>query len=349
MKPEETIINLLQRQFILKINDTYGDDAIDGFKFCISQLKKLYKAIDIGQYESIIAFVGNHSEFPMTCKAMMLDNIHSVSTRQLIVNFVDEDTLNLVQNDSFDVVALSGKTFVYSWKANERKTDQFLIKGELYAFSDEETPSEGSFFAVRTYNDLDEALINYRDNIALYCKEKCLSESMTDTRLFFLPAPEAKLQEALGEYLSYRLRNSTVKREHNVDESHPVDIKVIWQGTNHIAIIEIKWIGKSLNDSGEIGVVYSDDRARKGATQLVNYIDKNGDSYPHHVTVGYLVVFDLRRRKNKDPRAVKIHRASANYYKEREINYTVQYEKTRTDFKKPYRFFIKVSNDAYQD
>lgn len=349
MKTEETLIRVLQKQFILKIDDTYGSKAIDEFKFCVSQLKKLYKVIDISQYESIMAFVGNYAEYRTSCKTMAMDNIHSVLTKRLIVEFVDENTLNVVQDDHFDAMVLSEKTFVYRWTANEKQTDQFYIKGELNAFSDEETPSEGSFFAVRTYNDLDEALINYRDNVALPCKGKYLSESMNEARLFFYPAPEEKLQKALEEYLSYRLRHCTVKREHNVDESHPVDIIVTWQGTSHIALIEIKWIGKSLNDKGEISGDYSDGRANKGAAQLVNYIDNNGDSYPHHVTVGYLAVFDLRRKDNKDPRAVKISRDNANYYKEREISYNPQYETLRTDFKKPYRFFIKVSNNVYQD
>lgn len=349
MKTEETLIRVLQKQFILKIDDTYGSEAIDDFKFCVSQLKKLYKAIDISQYESIMAYVGNFAEYQDSCKTMEMDNIHSVSTKRLVVRFVDEDTLNVVQDDHFDAMALSGKTFVYRWRANEKQADQFYIKGTLHAFSDEETPSEGSFFAVRTYNDLDEALINYRDNVALSCKGKCLSESMNEARLFFYPAPEENLQKALEEYLSIRLRHCTVKREHIVDDSHPVDIIVTWQGTSHIALIEIKWIGKSLNDKGEIGVPYADGRANSGAAQLVNYIDNNGDTYPHYVTVGYLAVFDLRRKENNDPHAVKISRENANYYKEREISYNPQYETLRTDFKKPYRFFIKVSNDAYQD
>ena len=63
MKTEETLIRVLQKQFILKIDDTYGSEAIDDFKFCVSQLKKLYKAIDISQYESIMAYVGNYAEY----------------------------------------------------------------------------------------------------------------------------------------------------------------------------------------------------------------------------------------------------------------------------------------------
>ena len=65
--------------------------------------------------------------------------------------------------------------------------------------------------------------------------------------------------------------------------------------------------------------------------------------------MGYLVVYDLRRRHNTDPASKKIPRENANYYKDKEIEYDPQYELTRKNFKRPYRFFIKVDNDAYQD
>lgn len=349
MKPEELVIKLLQQQFVVKIDDKYGSEAINDFKLCVFQLKQLYKSIDIAQYSTIIAFVGDYPNYRPKSRMMKMENIHNVATEQLVLNFTNEDNILVVQDESFDPVALSETTFVYKWDKNDKNADQFYVKRELISFSEEGTPCEGSVFAVRTYNDLDEAMISYRDTIAISCKGKSLQESMTPSHLFFYPAPEDKLQEELYLFLTYRLRNCTVNREHNVDGSHPVDIIVTWHGTNHIAIIEIKWMGKSLNDKGEIGVSYYDSRAIEGAEQLVNYIDNNTDSFPHNVTVGYLAVFDLRRHSNTDSKADKIQRVNADYYKEREINFTTQYELNRTDFKKPYRFFIKVSNDAYKD
>lgn len=349
MRSEELVIKLLQQQFVVKIDDMYGGDVIDDFKFCVSQLKQLYKSIDIGQYLTITAFVGNFPYYKNNGKEMGMDNIHMISTKHLVINFVRDGAVIVVQDENFDPEILSDTTFVYKWDANSEYADQFYAKRNLIPFCEEGIPSEGSFFAVRTYNDLDEALIDYRDNIAISCKGKSLQESMTQSRLFFNPAPEDKLQEELDQFLRLRLRNCIVKREHNVDDSHPVDIIVTWQGTNHIALIEIKWLGKSLNKKGVIGVVCSDSKAEDGAEQLVNYIDNNTDSYTHSVTIGYLAVFDLRRFKNTNPTAIQIQRANADYYKDREIQFKTRYELTRTDFKKPYRFFIKVSNNAYID
>lgn len=349
MKTEDALIKLLQSQFILKIDDAYGDSGVNDFKCFLDFLKTLYKNVSPSCYATITAFMGYSAALTGKGKEMRIENVHSVGVSDLIVRFLDDESVVLYQKDEIDAAMLSSYTFVYHWRAGEANPDQFYIKGVLQPFSDDVTPAEGSFFAVRTYSDLDEALINYRDNHAVMCKGRPLVESMTPTRLFFNSAPESLLQEALNDYLSDRLRNCDVKREHIVDESHPVDIICKWRGTNHIALIEIKWIGTSLNSEGKISTTYNDSRANKGASQLVDYIDANTDTFPRDVTMGYLVVFDLRRRNNNDAAKTKLSRADANYYKDREIKYKPQHELTRQDFRKPYRFFIKVSNEVYED
>lgn len=347
---EDIIIRLLQSQFVIKIDDAYHGDAVKDFTMCIRQLKELYKSIDISRYATISAFVGKHDDFEGKGIVMQMQNIHSLDRDNLVLNFVDEETTQVLSLEGFDDKSLSNDTFVYCWKRDENRADQFMIKGELVPFSVEDTPVEGSFFSIKTYNDLDEALTNYRDNVALMCKGKALEDSMTPSRLFFYAAPESLLQQALFEYLDSRLRQCDVKREHNVDESKPVDIMVRWRGTNHMALIEIKWMGKSLNSvKSGFSAEYADARAQKGANQLVDYIDKNSDSFPRDVTTGYLVVYDLRRHKNNDPTKTTISRLDANYYKDREIVFSSKYDLTRKDFKHPLRFFVKVSNSVYED
>ena len=349
MKTEEALIQMLQKQFILRIDDAYGSDGVDDFKRCLRRIRLLYQKITPSSYTTITAFVGNYPCLNGKGTEKRMDNVHSVSTLNLIVNLIDDEKVMLYQANDIDIIKMSSSTFIYHWIATEAHPDQFYIKGELQPFSGDVTPAEGSFFAVRTYSDLDEALVNYRDNVALMCRGRALAESMTHSRFFFYPAPEDLLQEALNDYLDNRLRNCDVNREHIVDASHPVDIIVRWRDTNHIALIEIKWVGKSLNKKDKIGVEYYDARANEGASQLVGYIDNNSDSFPRDITVGYLVVYDLRRHNNNDVNKTMMPRADANYYKDREIDYDPQYEVTRNDFKKPYRFFIKVSNDAYEE
>ena len=348
MSTEDNLITVLQNQFIVRIDDAYTDGVVDDFKMLIRQLRKLFRHINLWEYQTVTAFVGNIPAVRGTGKMMSIENIHAVDTTNLVVNFVTEDVTEVVNDNNIDIVTISADTFVYQWSATEANADQFFVKGERIPFSREVTPDEGSFFCKKTYNDLDEALVDYRDNFAVMCRGKALMDSMTPERLFFRPAPEKLLQEALYDYLYSRLRQCDVNREHNVDVSHPVDLIIRWRGTNHIALVEIKWVGTSLKD-GRISTTYADARANDGAHQLVGYIDNNQDSFPRDITMGYLAVYDLRRRNNNDPARTKISRLDANYYKGIEISYDPNYELTRKDFKKPYRFFIKVNNDAYQD
>ena len=348
MNAEDKLIILLQRQFLVRIDDAYTEGVVDDFKVFVRQVRKLFQNINLWQYQTVTAFVGNIPALTGKGRVMSIENIHAEDTKNLVVNFVKGDVTAVINDNNIDMDAISADTFVYRWSATDANADQFIVKGEKIPFSSEVTPDEGSFFCKKTYNDLDEAFIDYRDNFALMCRGRVLGESMTTERLFFKSAPEDSLQEALYEYLGSRLRQCDVKREHNVDTSHPVDIIIRWRGTNHMALVEVKWLGSSLKD-GEISTTYTDARARDGASQLVGYIDNNQDSYPKDVTVGYLVVYDLRRRNNNDATRTKIPRADANHYKDKEISYAPQYWLDRKDFKKPYRFFIKVSNDAYQD
>ena len=235
MSADDNIIKLLQKQFIVRIDDAYKDNAVDDFKECVRQIRRLFLHINLEQYQTITVISGLIPSLKRKGNVIAIENIHSVPTDNLVVNFVNENQIEIIKDNNLDVENLSAYTFIYQWSSKEENADQFFVKGEKIPFSGEVTPCEGSFFSVKTYNDLDEALINYRDNVALMCRGRALVESMTPTRMFFNQAPEDLLQEALCEYLENRLRQCDVKREHNVDNSHPVDIIIKWRGTAYAA------------------------------------------------------------------------------------------------------------------
>lgn len=117
------------------------------------------------------------------------------------------------------------------------------------------------------------------------------------------------MQQSLYQYLHTTLRSHhTVSREKNVDDSHPVDIEVIWPTGTTIALIEIKWLGVSGSTK------YTDSRANKGANQLIEYLDASQRKEPKQCFQGYLVVYDGRRHKSKN-----------DHYKSKEICYKQEY------------------------
>lgn len=166
-----------------------------------------------------------------------------------------------------------------------------------------------SIFMIPTYKELDEAMMVYYETMAKHSVCSILAQMWADSeRLAFCIKPEHYMRDSLWQFLRNTLRSHSVKREQNVDETHPVDIKVTWPVSNIVALIEVKWLG----DSGN--TVYRDARANEGAKQLIDYINASYIEEADKNFVGYLTVFDGRRQSN-----------NVEYFRTVEINYKDEY------------------------
>jgi hypothetical protein len=201
-----------------------------------------------------------------------------------------------------------------------------------------------SQFFINYFTDLRQALIAYRDSMARTSKCHLLREAWVDeNRLFFVHKPEFRLRKSLHNYLYAYLRHDEIdlREEQNVDDSDPVDIKIVWRMENRSAIIEVKWIGKSLNKHlGKITADYFDSRARSGAKQLAEYLEKHRQEAAKEDTRGYLVVFDCRRYGLKAT-STAVTKVKGLRYQNQEIEYKPEYHKTRDDFDEPIRMFLE--------
>ncbi len=101
---------------------------------------------------------------------------------------------------------------------------------------------EQSFFSTPYYADLDDAL-QYYDS-ALVRRSQCDILERTwfdDNRLYLKAGPEDAIQRSLLRFLRQSLRaNAEVMREQKVNETDPVDIRVTFQFSNRVALLEIK-------------------------------------------------------------------------------------------------------------
>ncbi|MEH3129881.1 MAG: hypothetical protein PGN27_07975 [Mycolicibacterium neoaurum] len=161
-------------------------------------------------------------------------------------------------------------------------------------------------------------------------------------RTLFQPGPEYIMRRSLQRFLRSHLRDQNdvqIMPEQNVDETKPVDIKVVWSVYNRVALIEIKWLGNSASASGTKLVTYSQSRAKSGAAQLADYLDRYSVEQPDEEVRGYLVVFDARRRGVTNP-PTELSREEAIYYRDKAIEYdgTIL---DRPDFDPPHRFFCE--------
>lgn len=148
------------------------------------------------------------------------------------------------------------------------------------------------------------------------------------------------MRRSLTQYLRGVMRDANVKPEQNVDESHPVDIHIQFTSTSQHAIIEIKWLGQSINPiTGKKATGYSHGRALEGAKQLADYIDKTIQSSPHYGARGYLVVFDGRRNGLRVGMK-SLAATKALGFRDEEISYSTDYASIRTDFDPPMRLYL---------
>lgn len=253
------------------------------------------------------------------------------------VDVTHRTRLDVFDGAGIDPVELSKHAIVYIFKEG---SEYFIIGGQEYLV--ENPSSQPSVFAVPTFSSLAEALQRFSKNKVLttscFLLEKCWADKK---RIFFKPGPEEDMRKSLHQYLRDLFEDAEVRPEQVVDESHPVDIKVTWIDTNKRALIEIKWLGRSFDDTkGTFTSTHSDSRALAGAKQLADYLDADKTAAPGMRSRGYLVVIDARRR-DVNVATKSVTEQQGMFYRSREIRYNPEYHKLRQDFEAPLRMFAE--------
>lgn len=198
-----------------------------------------------------------------------------------------------------------------------------------------------SIYSVPAFSDLRLALERYKSDRAKETSCPILQGAWSDEKqLLFVQGPEKVMRDSLVEFLKISLRDAETRPEQNMGVSYPVDIKVTFSFSNRLALIEIKWLGSSIKPNGKL-VSRHDGRARSGAKQLADYLVKNRKQAPTHITRGYLVVFDGRRRRIKK-NTKSINNADGGYFRHREIKFDPKYDEELDDFEIPIRMFMEA-------
>lgn len=343
----EIMEKIAEGLWIRKVELHYGSEGMIALRKLMISIKKLFQYVEPETITgSLIVFVRlSHRRFEID----QLDSrdIYSLETlpqnyrgiarsRTSIIEIQPDDRLTLWTNVIISHEALASDALVYVY---ESRGDNLLLGGSLERVPNP-SPSHASVFSVPTYRSLDIALEKYDAHMARYSSCLILQRAWFDDRHLFLRSkPESIMRDSLLQFLRSSL-GAEVRPEQFVDDSHPCDIKVTWMLTNRIAFIEIKWLGKSKNLDGEITTTYTEVRARDGAQQLAEYLDNNKPHSPLNETMGYLVVFDARRR-GLEKETSSLSFADAMWYSNKEIEFAPKYHDERQDFKPPIRMFCE--------
>jgi hypothetical protein len=107
--------------------------------------------------------------------------------------------------------------------------------------------------------------------------------------------PENTLRNNLKDYLNRNTQHDFTK-EIELDNKRELDLYTEVDGK--IYLIEVKWLGQTINDSNTgFSQRKTDVAAREGVTQTLEYIQHLIEKMRYNVHCGYLCVFDARDNK----------------------------------------------------
>ena len=355
----DAISELTAKSYHLKILEAFGAEGIDALNELIDGVKLIYKNFppeQIRQQFICLRRVGN------SAGANILNGLGVVSSR-LEAREISEQLLRKTADKICVVEVLDNYSFRYSCVDELPDFENFQDVAVMYRHDSEREHIHGRQFAVEvprvspvlssnfaepTLSGLDNALKQYRSVAGEKgCpKLKEVWERGWDgPRLVLVNRPENIMRDSLKHHLSTLLGSTaSVKPEQNTDETKPVDIRIEWFGSDASALIEIKWIGRSTararTPGGADFTDYDEGRAKSGARQLSDYLDREQKHSRTLKPMGYLVVFDARRRNVGGPDD-RLSRDDALHFENAEIKFDPDFAALRDDFTPPVRFFMR--------
>lgn len=335
--------------YILEIlKQTKSSKYTDITKRISEFIKEVYRSIEPSHFNGkIIVFfdffnnlnVLPNSGEPFYDKAILNSSYESlifqikenVEDLPLIWNNVEDDLINQLLSTSNDFIA-----YVF-----ENHTEYFMVNNKKINIQN--NYSCPSIFALQ-YHELNEALLDYKNESIRKSSCELFKNCWDDSNWIYLKnKPEDCMQISLKEFLRTRIRGVNVVREYTLGASKPVDVRVYWREANRAALIELKWMGQSLSNTGTIGTPYSNVRANDGMSQIKEYIDLANSDSPTIITKGYLAVIDARRRNINSQKVSQICRTDGLYYQNDELSIDAdkRYWEYFPNIEKPIRMFVE--------
>jgi hypothetical protein len=338
---EEGVKRLLEEVYALPIQEEYGVNGVARLKQLALGLDRIYRHLAYEKLSggfTVLRALDDDAELVVGEELLRLapEDLPAYVEEAATIQVLPDGDLLLIPSAS-DPLEFAKEAVVYHFDG----ADNFVYGGALQRVIN--TGPLPSIFGTPTFFRLAKALHAYRLHHALHSQCPILRAGLwSDNRRWFLAnSPEDVAQDSLHNYLRTTLRGiREVRREQKVDK-RPVDLKISWALVPRIAYIEIKWMGQSTDPENiRISTTFNASAAKKGAKQLADYLEANKQEAPTYDTMGYLVVFDARRRSLKFDSAT-LSAADAHYFRAREVAYDPEFHKSRPDFAPPLRFFLE--------
>ncbi|GAB5476318.1 MAG: hypothetical protein Mars2KO_44170 [Maribacter sp.] len=335
---EEILKEYADNLYVAKMIDSYGADGENKLNELTQKLREIYAVLDLRRLQ--IVYVVNSldsNEFLKDYTEYSLKELVSWDKDTIIIE-ITNGKLRVNEANSFEPIKVCAKAIVYEFR--DYIESFYLSNGAKDILSKLE--GRDSYYLRPSYKELDEALSQYkfreaRTSSCLILRQRAWTN---ENRVILNARPEWILRDSLFQFLKSNLRNfREVLREQNVDEKKPIDIKISWNYSNRVALIEVKWIGMSGSGHGYIGS-QAKNRVNEGANQLVEYLNLFNTESPDQNTRGYLVTFDARR-EGVNKKSTEVTRENGFFFKEDEIVLSPDYPNERNDFEPHVRVFLE--------
>ncbi|AGC75976.1 hypothetical protein LX97_00654 [Nonlabens dokdonensis] len=338
MDVTDLIESYLKNLYVAKIIDAYGAIGEQNLNRLTKELRDIYTVLDLRKFDSIYVLKNMEDECLIRDASFYkLNELVSWTKSNVLIELKDNGYL-VREIEDFDPQNFCDKAIIYEY--TNLYESFYLSDGS----KDKLNHLEGhdSYFIKPSYKELDEALAQYkrkeaRTSSCLIMRAKAWTN---DNRVVLVPSPEWILRDSLYQFLKSNLRNyKELLREQNVNVSKPIDIKISWNYSNKVALIEVKWIGMSGSGNAYLKNK-AERRVNEGAIQLVEYLNLFRTESPDQNTRGYLVTFDARRDKvSKDTTALS--REDGFKFQNEEIDLDPNYPSLRNDFEPHVRIFLE--------
>jgi hypothetical protein len=339
-----------RRHFTLEILRQSGDQScVNASISIVKKLNELYRYFEPALFSGevfVFIHLSNESVFDSADGVPIYDPNVLLHRRDgvLAIQIFEDGRLTMWDKADEGKLRTDPNIVTYIFRENEESfiARTFEINITICPF--------GSRFATQ-YLDLVQALNRYKVSMVFRSTCPLLTPAWFDDKLiFFLGGgpnrPESHLQKSLHHFLTIVLNvlrgARLVLREFNVvdENGRPVDIAIYWGEANRMALIEIKWLGKSKHPDGTLSTTYTNSHVNRGLLQLKGYFDTARTNSPETIIQAYLVMIDGRRNNtNEDTQTVSF--ADGMHFESVELVVAEdrQYYNDQPGFNPPIRMF----------
>jgi hypothetical protein len=341
----ETITQVCEDTHVPMVQAVFGAPGVDAVFQIMEAAKTLYKHVELERVSGrvviyrVVSPPGTHLTALCVGPAADFAGLANYPLVDLILEIAGDGRAYTRTLSGQTVEELAQSAVVYCYFAGH---EEFLAGSQRKTVLRLDS-SARSQFSVPTFSNLREALQHYaRENVR---ESTCYIFQLAwhdPNRLFLKAKPEGTIRNSLTQFLRNRLGGDhDVWPEQNVDESHPVDIRLKPHfSNNRLMLVEIKWLGWSAATDGHITARHGNPRAQEGADQLAQYLDDQLRFAPSSVVQGYFVIIDARRHDLHEG-DTSISTANGLYFEDKDLDFNPAQHQTRRDFDPPYRMFAR--------